>query len=67
VLGEPPIQKVKWRSLGPEGFTKEGATEVINDQAIACLTIKALEAVNARAVGRALNNKAKINGDTLIA
>ena len=43
-----------------------GSTIVISNQAVACLTIEANQALHVRAIGRALNHEPKVHRNTLI-
>jgi hypothetical protein len=42
MFGKPMIQEVQGGNLGAKGFTIEGATVMIHNQAIASLAIQAL-------------------------
>ena len=45
VLGEPSIEIIRGWRLGGKTFTIESTTVMINDQAVACLTIEASESI----------------------
>jgi hypothetical protein len=67
MLCEPAVQEIDGRRLRTKRFTIKSATEVIGNETIASLTIQTHEAMEAVAVGRALDHEAEVNRDALVA
>ena len=66
MLYKPTVKEIDGQSFGAKTFTIQHAAEMIGNEAITCFTINAFEAMETTRVRGALDNKAKINGNTLI-
>jgi hypothetical protein len=67
MASQPMVEKVNGRSLGPEGFAIEGTAVMVNDEAVAGFVIESLKTSNPVSVGRPLDEKTKVDGDSLTA
>lgn len=66
MMQQPSVEEIKWWSLRGKCFAMQSTAKVINDQAAARLTARALETMRARAVGGGgLSQETQVNTDTL--
>jgi hypothetical protein len=67
MVSQPMVEKVDGWSLGPEGFAIEGMAVMVNDEAVAGFAIESLKTLDLVSVSRPLDEKTKVNRDTLTA
>jgi hypothetical protein len=67
MLGKPMVAEIDGRGFGAETFAIQCAATVINDETVASFAIEAFKVTKTVRVGRALDDNAKVDGNTLVA
>ena len=67
VVGKPIVEPIDWRGFGSESATSNATTEMVSDQTITALAVKADKGIATLAILTGLDDETKVNAQALVA